>query len=279
VNSFFRLKAGIHGLLKKRKEGNMTQDTYPLSQLHIEQRGNGPRVVFVHGGEQAGGLVAFGTQLPLANAFTLILPDLPGHGQSPAQGHKNVERDAHLIAELLADGAHLVGHSYGGAVALKAATERPEAVRSITLIEPAIFDIAQDDPDVHQVFVELAQATAIPDLRARLEAFATAVGIHKTWSDPLSETYRRLAEDLPLLPAAGAGIIPSRQLAEQIAAASIPSLVISGGHRVAFEKVCDVLAGILNAQRAVFSGYGHVPQQIGEPFNSCVEQFWSQLPS
>jgi pimeloyl-ACP methyl ester carboxylesterase len=257
----------------------MTQNAYHLSQLHIEQRGNGPRVVFVHGGEEAGGLVAFAPQLPLAHAFTLILPDLPGHGQSPAQGHKSVERDAHLIAELLADGAHLVGHSYGGAVALKAATERPEAVRSLTLIEPAIFDIAQDDPDVRQVFAELAQATAIPDLRARLEAFATAVGIRKTWSDPLPETYRRLAEDLPLLPSAGAGIIPSRQLAEQVAAAHIPSLVISGGHRVAFEKVCDILAEILSAQRAVFSGYGHVPQQIGEPFNSSLERFWLQLHS
>jgi len=257
----------------------MTQDTYSLSQLHIEQRGSGPRVVFVHGGEQAGGLTAFSPQLPLANAFTLILPDLPGHGQSPAQGHKDVARDAHLIAELLADGAHLVGHSYGGAVALKAATERPEVVRSLTLIEPAIFDIAPEDPDVRQIFVELAQAVAIPDPRARLEAFAKAVGIQRTWSSQLSETSRRFAEDLPLLPSAGAGIIPSRQLAEQIAAANIPSLVISGGHLVAFEKVCDVLTGILRAQRAVFSGYGHVPQQIGEPFNSCLKQFWSQLPS
>jgi pimeloyl-ACP methyl ester carboxylesterase len=263
----------------KERRKTMTQNTYPLSQLHIEQRGSGPRVVFVHGGEQAGGLTAFTPQLPLAHNFTLVLPDLPGHGQSPAQGHKNVERDAHLIAELLADGAHLVGHSYGGAVAMTAATKRPEAVRSLTLIEPAIFDIAQDDPDVRQIFIELAQATAIPDLRARLEAFATVVGVQKTWTDPLSDTYRRLAEDLPLLPSAGAGIIPSRQLAEQIATANIPALVISGGHRVAFEKVCDILAGILSAQRAVFSGYGHVPQQIGEPFNSCLKQFWSQLPS
>ncbi|HZR43367.1 MAG TPA: alpha/beta fold hydrolase, partial [Ktedonobacteraceae bacterium] len=96
-------------------------DTYPLSQLHVEKQGSGPRVVFVHGGEQAGGSIAFAPQFPLAHTFTLILPDLPGHGQSPAQGPKNVERDALLIAELLGDGAHLVGHSYGGAVALTAA--------------------------------------------------------------------------------------------------------------------------------------------------------------
>jgi hypothetical protein len=43
------------------------------------------------------------------------------------------------------------------------------------------------------------QLIAIADLRQRLEAFAKTVGIHKTWQDPLSESYRRFAEDLPFL--------------------------------------------------------------------------------
>jgi pimeloyl-ACP methyl ester carboxylesterase len=256
----------------------MMQDAYPRSQMHVERRGSGPTVVFVHGGEEAGGSAAFASQLPLAHTFTLIWPDLPGHGQSPAQGRKNVERDALLIADLLEDGAHLVGHSYGGAVALRTAAQRPEAVRSLTLIEPATLDIARDNPDVRQLFAELAQAVAIADPRQRLEAFATAVGIHKTWQDPLPETYRRLAEDLPFLQSpSGAAIIPSRQLAEQVAAAGIPSLVISGGHSAAFENICDVVAGVLGAERAVVSGYGHAPQQSGEPFNTCLERFWSHL--
>lgn len=256
------------------------KNTYPRSQMYVEQRGSGPKVVFVHGGEEAGGSAAFASQFPLTHAFTLILPDLPGHGQSPAQGHKNVERDVLLISDLLDDGAHLVGHSYGGAVALKVAAGRPEAVHSLTIIEPATLDIAQGDPDVRQMFGEMAQAIAIVDLRQRLEAFATAVGIHKTWPDPLPEADRRFAEDLPFLqPSSGADVIPSRHLAEQVAAAGIPSLVISGGHRAAFENLCDVLAGVLGAQRAVVSGYGHAPQQSGEPFNTCLERFWSHLSS
>jgi pimeloyl-ACP methyl ester carboxylesterase len=254
-------------------------DTYPLSQLHVEMQGSGPRVVFVHGGEQAGGSIAFAPQFPLAHTFTLILPDLPGHGQSPAQGPKNVERDALLIAELLGDGAHLVGHSYGGAVALTAAARRPAAVHSLTLIEPATLDIAQDDPEVRKMLAEMAKVISIADPGERLEAFATTVGISKTWQDPLSETYRRLAEDLPKLSTSGAPSLPSRQLAEQIVAAGIPSLVISGGHRQAFENLCNILAGILGAQRAVFPGYGHVPQASGEPFNTRLEQFWSQRSS
>lgn len=251
-------------------------DTYPLSRLHVERQGNGPAVVFVHGGEQEGGVTAFATQLPLARKFTLIMPDLPGHGQSPARGPKSIERDAMLIAELLGEGAHLVGHSYGGAVALSVTASRPEAVRSLTLIEPATLDLAQDDPEVRALLIEMARAVAIADPRERLEAFATAVGITKTWKDPLSETYRRLAEDLRGLSETGAPRLPSRQIAEQIAAAGIPALVISGGHRQAFEIICDVLAELLRAQRAVFAGHGHVPQACGEPFNACLEEFWSR---
>jgi len=140
-------------------------DAYPRSLLHVAQRGSGPTVVLVHGGEEAGGATAFAAQLPLAQAFTLIMPDLPGHGDSPARGRGSVARDALLIGDLLGDGAHLVGHSYGGAVALRAAAQRPEAVHSLTLIEPATLDIARDDPEVRRMLMELAQAIAVPDLR------------------------------------------------------------------------------------------------------------------
>ena len=250
-------------------------NSFPHVPLHIAQQGSGPKVVFIHGGEEAGGSVAFAAQLPLSHAHTLLLPDLPGYGQSPALGPKNVERDAQLIIELLADGAHLVGHSYGGAVALLAAARQPTAVHSLALIEPATLDMATEDPVVRQLLAEMAQAVALPDLRQRLEAFATVVGIHKSWPEPLSDTYRRLAEDLPALqPSSDA--VPSRLLAQQVAAAGIPSLVISGGHRAALEHLCDALAGVLGAQRAVVPGYGHAPQQSGEPFNSTLEQFWSR---
>ncbi len=57
----------------------------------------------MHGGEDAGGLAAFAAQLPLAHMFTLILPDVPGHGQFPAQGEGglDVTRDAPLLQTCL----------------------------------------------------------------------------------------------------------------------------------------------------------------------------------
>ena len=50
------------------------------------------------------------------------------------------------IADALGDGAHLMGHSWGGAAVLVAAARRPEAVRSLILIEAALQTLALTDP-------------------------------------------------------------------------------------------------------------------------------------
>jgi len=53
-----------------------------------------------------------------------------------------------LIAGLLKDGAHLVGHSYGAVIALYAAALRPDAVRSLTVSEPGCLRVAAGDSAV-----------------------------------------------------------------------------------------------------------------------------------
>ena len=104
-----------------------------LSSIHIERWGSsGPRVVLVHGGAQGtetGGERNFAFQRPLAEqGWQLIVPDRPGHGRSPDPGRPDdAEADGAWVAELLGDGAHLLGHSYGGVIALCAAGLRPEA--------------------------------------------------------------------------------------------------------------------------------------------------------
>lgn len=58
------------------------------------------------------------------------------------------EADASDLVGVLGAGAHLIGHSYGGVVALIAASSRPELIRSLTLFEPAAMGLAADDPSV-----------------------------------------------------------------------------------------------------------------------------------
>ena len=80
-------------------------------RIHATEWGSGPRVLLVHGGTPGGGADAFGAQKDLEQRWHLILPDRPGHGQSPRLGREDFERDADLLGPLVGDGAHLVGHS------------------------------------------------------------------------------------------------------------------------------------------------------------------------
>ena len=112
--------------------------------LNITRWGDaGPRVVMVHGsaqGSRVGGARHFSKQAALKDrGWQIVVPDRPGHGLSRAPGRPDdAELDGEWVAEMLEGGAHLVGHSFGGAVALAAAARRPEAVYSLTLIEPAM---------------------------------------------------------------------------------------------------------------------------------------------
>ena len=122
--------------------------------MHVETVGSGPRVVLVHG-SVGSGWSTWWAQRPLEERFTLVVPDRPGTPPNPPVEHVDFEEQAPLVAELLEDGAHLVGHSYGGVISLYAAALRPEAVRSLTLIEPPAFGIALDDPAVAALAEEL----------------------------------------------------------------------------------------------------------------------------
>lgn len=87
----------------------------------------------------------------LARSLEVIAYDRCGHGASPAGARPHpVADDASDLAAVLHDAnlfpAHLVAHSYGGAVALRLAIDRPELVRSITIHEPPFYGLLRRDP-------------------------------------------------------------------------------------------------------------------------------------
>lgn len=108
-------------------------------QLHTIRSGSGSAIVFLHGlGASAhtwGAVTA-----KLADRFTTVAVDLPGHGDSPAPDDPDAfTRDAALraIVAVLAtlDGrAVLVGHSLGGYLALAHAATRPDVARGIVVL-------------------------------------------------------------------------------------------------------------------------------------------------
>src|SRR5919206_3487306 len=208
--------------------------------VHVETVGSGPRVVLVHG-SVGGGWTTWWAQRALAERFTLVVPDRPGTPPNPPVDHVDFEEQAPLVAELLEEGAHLVGHSYGGVISLYAAALQPEAVWSLTLIEPPAFGVALDDPAVAGLAEELRvlwDRAGSMEPAAFLNEFASRI------------IGRRLSPTMELPPDVEQGVrtlmverLPSEAdpPLEDLAQASFPKLVVSGGHNKAFDAVCDTL--------------------------------------
>ncbi|WP_158809518.1 alpha/beta fold hydrolase [Beijerinckia sp. L45] len=250
--------------------------------IHIARWGtSGPDVVLVHGGVQGSttaGEKNFSAQKPLADhGWRLIVPDRPGHGQSPDPGRPDdYAADSVWLAELLGDGAHLVGHSFGGAVALAAAAKRPGAVRSLTLIEPAMHALAVGNPKVNRFLLSLLLARLFSfSAAARAKRFLTLLGIPpavRGTADPAEMT--RMGKALTR------GRLPSKQvLQDQLALVkreAIPLLVVSGGWSPAFEATCDRVAAAGGGRRAVILAGHHFPQLVVPAFNDLLEGFLRQ---
>lgn len=115
------------------------------ADLDIERLGSGPTVVLVHG-SIVGAERSWHKQRVLADQWSLCLPNRPGFGASPGLERGDFQQEAPMIAELLGESSHLVGHSYGAVIALLAAALRPEAVRSLIVSEPGLLRLAAGDP-------------------------------------------------------------------------------------------------------------------------------------
>ena len=118
------------------------------SKPNVRSSGEGPHVVLLHSSGSSGrqwDALVNGIQ----DRFRLQAIDLHGHGGTQAwlgDHALRLEDDAALVEPLLQapGGIHLVGHSYGGAVALKLAALYPDRVRSVVAFEPVLFRLLFD---------------------------------------------------------------------------------------------------------------------------------------
>ena len=109
----------------------------------------------------------------LRRDFRVLAVEFHGHGLRPDWPHKrrmSLDDDAALAVPLLelVGGAHVVGHSYGAAVALKLVCAFPNLVHSVVAYEPVLFRMLAEDtlhPEHLQVVRRVANA-----MRERVEA-------------------------------------------------------------------------------------------------------------
>ena len=210
----------------------------------------------------------------LANKVQISAPDLPGHGQSPdwpgtPDYHSYTTR---AVAPLIDRPMDLIGHSLGATVALRIAVAAPEAVRSLTLIEPVLF-AAAPDPANDAVMAELA---ALVDSDRSDEATRRFLEVWGglSWSEQTESGRARLIRQMRLvvdgnrtLMQDGANILRDGGL-EGIDA---PVLIAMGGDSPpVIADIADALAARLpDVGRAKVPGAGHMlpithPRQVAE---------------
>jgi pimeloyl-ACP methyl ester carboxylesterase len=245
--------------------------------LNVTVWGDGDPAVLVHG-SFGWGEETWRAQRPLANSYRLQLVDRRGFGGSPADGRVDFERDADDVADLLADGAHLVGHSYGAVVSLLAAARNPHAVGSLTLIEPPALALVRGNPVVEEfitgIGTAMREARDPSDYQARfLRNFGFPARDEVLAGRALEAARSSWAERSP-----AEAEIPFDELSEVRALvvrgdwASVPAAAAGRG-RTVFHAVCDVLVDRLSAESATFPS-AHNPQLLGEPFNERLRAFW-----
>jgi pimeloyl-ACP methyl ester carboxylesterase len=229
-------------------------------------------VVLAHG-SLATGAEEWVAQRPLVDeGFRLLAVDRRGYGRSPAAEGEDYRRDGEDLAELMGDGAHLVGHSYGGVGVMLAAARRPEATLSLAVLEPGAFSLGQDDPEGRRLVdgIKRRWDLDLPD-EEWVVGFLKAVG-----SDPDEFGPEFLEAALPLVPVLRGG--PPLWEADlplaELAAATFPKLVVSGGHSAGFDAICDDVAERIGAERAVIAGAGHEIQFTGQPINDALLALW-----
>jgi pimeloyl-ACP methyl ester carboxylesterase len=244
-----------------------------VAGLYAGRTGTGPRVVLVHGGVLFGELT-WREQLPLAERWELTIVERAGYGRSrDVHDGEDPQVDAPLVAELLGDGAHLVGQSSGAVVAMLAAALRPDAVRSLTLSEPPAFQLAPDSSAAQTMRRELEALldSEESDDETALRAFVGIVGSNAQIGD---EPPQALLDGIRAVRAYGEGTPWALRLPlDALAAAPFSKLVISGDHSPAFEAVCDALAERLGAERAHVTGAKHTTPHAGAAFNERLEAF------
>lgn len=257
--------------------------------VHRDGEPQGPPLLLLHGLTDSGQgwRDAIGRW---RDRFAVVAPDQRGHGESPRfsgeqraahPGDVMVEDAARLLEQL--DGAVVVGHSLGGAVALAAAVRRPDLVRALVLEDPAPLgpEEPQHDPARgEELLAGLRPSIEAPDEQALL---ALRREQHPDWpeADLLPTGLAEQQVDRGYL--AHGDLKPSARWPELFAEVTVPTLVVSGD-RPAEICVTDTmergLAEIGNPRvrlvRVPSSGHC-IRREQPEAFHAVVAQWWAEL--
>ncbi len=240
--------------------------------VFVRQFGHGPRKVLALHCTIAHSGAWRGLAAEMDAKATFITPDMLSHGRSPDWDRQGDFQDRSIgaVQHLLSEPMDVIGHSFGGTVALRLAVEHPDLVRSLTMIEPVFFAVAARDDPAMLTTHNADAAPFIEALQAGDDALAARL-FNRMWSTEDSPHWPQLPEatraamtrSIHVVPACSPAVIDDRPgllkpgVLDRV---TMPVLLLRGDRTHPIMAVVnDGLARRLaDAQSVVMAGAGHM---------------------
>ena len=207
----------------------------------------------------------------LAPDWRVLAPDFIGYGSSDAWPQDRVftgQADIDVILALAKKSKrplHLVGHSYGAALALHAARELGSRVKSLALVEPVAFNLLRAErrpewAEIEKLGSQVLTAVANGEDRAAAAAFMRYwLGRFRWWISPetfkaaITTTIRKVALEFMIA-------LDADSTLKDYASVTAPTLLVVGSKtRAPARAVTDMLGATLpNAKVSILQGAGHM---------------------
>ncbi len=192
-------------------------------------------------------------------------------------------RAAAEVIGVLGGSADVIGHSFGGAVALRMAVESPELLRALVLIEPASYQLlaaAGERPlfdEVESINMRFVETVEAGDLDAAFRGYIDYYGGGPgTWAAMPERGKDRLLANAPALAAELHAVQHDAISPDDLSGIDLPTLVIAGGDTIpAHRRIAELAATLIPGARiAEVPDAGHmVAVTHPEETTALLEQF------
>ena len=206
----------------------------------------------------------------LAPRFQVHAIDLLGHGKQAALATPaSVHDEAALVQPILqaAGAVHLVGHSYGGAVAMHLAAAQPSRVLSLAVYEPVLFSLLAEHepwgPAAREAFTladTLRTRVAQGDLPAAAAGFIDYWSGTGAWAGMSVQRQQAVSARMPLVAQHFEALYREPMSAAKLARLRMPLLCLSGGRTTpSAQRIVALLQGLLpHARQQRVADAGHM---------------------